>query len=165
MNIQDCFVRVVSLTVVDSRINVLTSILAGLGLSVADNLLADQVKVGIFDARLVQELAPLLGFLLVVLGFGLGLRYCFGSQASTVRVGCKRRDRPEKSILRGDESHECICSSPDDCPMLLPFSPRFDYPRVQSCCSTWQCREHCPHLPLSLSAASPFKVAEGRLMS
>ena len=46
---------------------ILTSILSGLCIGVAHNLVADLVEVCVLDARLMEELAPLLGFFLVVL--------------------------------------------------------------------------------------------------
>lgn len=44
-----------------------TCVLSSLGLSVANNLLTNQVEVGVLDAGLVQEFTPLLRLLLVVL--------------------------------------------------------------------------------------------------
>jgi len=61
-----------------TKVSVFTGVLSSLGLSVANNLFADQVKIGILDAGLMKELAPLLGLFLVPFSFGPDLDYIAG---------------------------------------------------------------------------------------
>lgn len=53
----------------------LTCVLSGFQLGIADNLLTDQVKVGIFDTGLVQELSPFLWFFFFTIGLLLGIYF------------------------------------------------------------------------------------------
>lgn len=54
------------LSTIEKLGGLVTCILAGLCFCIALNLLADQVKVCVFDAGLMQEFTPLLGLLLVL---------------------------------------------------------------------------------------------------
>lgn len=52
-----------------------TCVLSGLQLGIAYNLLADQVKIGVLNTGLVQELSPFFRFLLIAIGFFLGIYF------------------------------------------------------------------------------------------
>lgn len=64
----------------------LTRVLSGFQLGIAHNLLTDQVKIGVFDTRLVQELSPFLWFLFFAIGLLLGIYFGIIRKAKQVYV-------------------------------------------------------------------------------